>query len=271
MNMKKQQDKKIKYPTDFLLWKKKKRQISMLTAYDATMAYLLSRSNVDAFLVGDSLGMVMQGNQSTVPVTLENMIYHGQLVRRGAPQSFIVLDMPFASYHFGLDKSLENALNLFQSTHASALKLEGAEPHLLQLIERLSCSGVPIMGHLGLMPQRFLNMGGFRLTSTDKKTVEKLEHDCLALQKSGCFAVVLELVNEEITKKISQKLRIPVIGIGAGKYADGQIRVVNDLFGMDPRFSPSHCYVYETIGEKIMQFANEFHDDTIHFRYKSKL
>ena len=251
------------YPKDWLSYKAAGRKISMLTAYDATMARLLTNSEIDAFLVGDSLAMVVQGHNSTTLVSLEDMIYHGKMVRRGARNKFIVVDMPFASYHFNLDRSIENAIRLFVETGASALKLEGGEPHLLELIERLTIAGIPIMGHLGLMPQRYLNAGGFVMQGKDKATANQIKKEAQQLEKAGCFALVLELVNSSLAQIITKELSIPTIGIGAGNDTDGQIRVTNDILELDLRFTPAHARIYSSLGQGIIQIANQYHNDVL--------
>ncbi len=227
--------------------------IPMLTAYDATSAYLGEQAGVPMLLVGDSMGMVIQGHQSTIPVTLEHIIYHSQIVVRATQKALIVGDMPFMSYKVSVEQAMQNAARLMQETEVGAVKLEGGES-VAPAIERIVQAGIPVMAHIGLTPQSVNQFGGFRVQGKDKNTAEQLICDAQAVQDSGAFAVVLELVPAQLAEEITNKLKIPTIGIGAGPYCSGQVQVFHDLLGLYPSFGPKHSKKYADAG-KVMQDA----------------
>ncbi|MFC0299452.1 3-methyl-2-oxobutanoate hydroxymethyltransferase [Virgibacillus soli] len=215
-------------------------KITMLTAYDYPSAKLAEESNVDMILVGDSLGMVVLGYDSTIQVTVDDMIHHGKAVKRGAPDTFIVLDMPFMSYHISLEASLENARRLFQETNVQALKVEGASREVVTLVEKLTSAGIPVVGHIGLTPQTVNVLGGYKVQGKDQATGKKLLQEAKQLEKSGAIGIVLECVPKELAEMITAEIEIPTIGIGAGIHCDGQVLVYHDLliYGVDrlPKF-----------------------------------
>lgn len=225
-------------------------KITMLTAYDATFARLLDQSRIDILLVGDSLGMVIQGHETTLPVTLDEIIYHTRAVARGAGRAHIVGDMPFMSYQAGLSEAIANAGRLIKEGGCHSVKLEGGAQHI-ELISRLVRSGVPVMGHIGLTPQSFHQLGGFKVQGRAAGEDEKLLADALALQEAGAYALVLEGIPAEIAARITAALDIPTIGIGAGKSCDGQVLVIYDLLGMDDSFKPRFVRRYEQLGTRI--------------------
>lgn len=222
--------------------------IPMLTAYDATSAYLGEQAGVPMLLVGDSMGMVIQGHQSTIPVTLEHIIYHSQIVMRATEKALVVGDMPFMSYKVSVEQGMQNAARLMQESGVGAVKLEGGE-FVAPTIDRIVQAGIPVMAHIGLTPQSVNQFGGFRVQGKDKDTAERLICDAQAVQDAGAFAVVLELVPAQLAQEITDKLKIPTIGIGAGPHCSGQVQVFHDLLGLFPSFGPRHSKKYADAGQ----------------------
>ncbi len=228
--------------TELVRFKELGKQITVLTAWDAISSSIVEASGADVVLVGDSLGMVVLGHNTTLPVTLDQILHHTQAVCRGfskplSKQPLVVCDLPFLSYQCGEDKAVEAAGSLLKNSSASAVKLEGAEPETLLVIKRLIRMGIPVMGHLGLTPQS-VHQIGYRTQAKDKESQDKILKDSEMLQKSGCFAIVLEHIPEEIASRIQKDLTIPVIGIGAGEKCDGQVRVTADLLGLSNKQPP---------------------------------
>lgn len=215
------------------------RGLNMLTCYDYQSARMLSETELDMILVGDSLGNVILGYDTTVSVTKEEMIIFGAAVKRGAQNKFVVVDMPFGSYS-GLESGVDNAVEIFRSTKAEALKLEGAFPYQLELIERLTQIGIPVMGHIGLTPQSVHQQGGYYTHGKTETSANKLIEDAKNLQAAGVFSIVLECVEQSIAEKITDILDIPTIGIGSGDSTDGQVLVLNDLLGQGES-APGFC------------------------------
>lgn len=230
-------------------------KITMVTAYDYPAAKIAEQAGIDMILVGDSLGMVVLGYDSTIQVTVTDMIHHGKAVTRGAKNTFVVVDMPFMSYHLSLEDSLKNAREIMQDTGAQALKVEGASKEILTLTNRLSNAGVPVVAHLGLTPQSVHVLGGYRVQGKDKATAEKLIQDAIALEESGAMALVIECVPEELAAIVTKEISIPTIGIGAGKDCDGQVLVYNDLlkYGVDrlPKFVKSYFNANDTFKKSL--------------------
>jgi 3-methyl-2-oxobutanoate hydroxymethyltransferase len=222
--------------------------IPMLTAYDATSAYLGEQAGVPMLLVGDSMGMVIQGHQSTIPVTLEHIIYHSQIVMRATQKALIVGDMPFMSYKVSAEQGMLNAARMMQESGVGAVKLEGGE-FVAPTIDRIVQAGIPVMAHIGLTPQSVNQFGGFRVQGKDKDTAQQLICDAQAVQDAGAFAVVLELVPAQLAQEITDKLKIPTIGIGAGPHCSGQVQVFHDLLGLFPSFGPRHSRKYTDAGQ----------------------
>ncbi len=221
---------------DFILAKTQQRRLSMVTCYDYTFARLLSRSTVDGILVGDSAGMVIHGHPTTLSVTLDLMRIHTEAVARGAPEKFIVADMPFLSFRKGLDSAMD-AASVLMRAGAHALKLEGVYGHE-DVVARMVQSGIPVMGHLGLQPQSVRAYGGFRVQGKDGGGAHEIAAQAKMLEDLGTFAIVLECIPSELAREITESLHIPTIGIGAGAECDGQILVLQDLLGMNPDFHP---------------------------------
>jgi 3-methyl-2-oxobutanoate hydroxymethyltransferase len=220
--------------------KAKKGNLQVLTCYDFQTATLMNESALDMILVGDSVGNVILGYETTVEVTLEEMIIFGKAVRRGAPEKFLILDLPFGSYST-IAQGIHSATKLFKETKAEAIKLEGAFPYQLKLIERLTQTGIPVMGHIGLTPQSVHQQGGYYTHGKTDASQERLMKEAKALEAAGCFSMVLEMVEENLATKISEEVSIPTIGIGSGKNTDGQVLVVNDLLKMGPKTPPKFC------------------------------
>jgi 3-methyl-2-oxobutanoate hydroxymethyltransferase len=229
-------------------------KIAMVTAYDATAARLCDGAGVDAILVGDSLGMVVQGHDSTLPVTLEQMIYHCAMVRRGLSQSagraHLVADMNFGSYQASADDAVRAAMRLVAEGGAEAVKLEGGSDYV-DVVRRIVRAGVPVMGHLGLTPQSVHKMGGYVVQGKDSEKAQQILRDARALEAAGCYALVLECIPAELARVVSSQLRIPTIGIGAGVHCDGQVLVLNDLLGLDDRFVPKFVKRFGELGAAV--------------------
>lgn len=233
------------------------RRLAMVTAYDATQARLAQEAGLDALLVGDSLGMVIQGRDSTLGVTLDEMVYHSGLVVRGAPGLFVIADMPFMSYQAGIEDALRSAGRLLKDGMVHAVKLEGGQVITGQ-IEALIANGIPVMGHVGLKPQSIHLYGGYHKRGKDPHERDEILNDARAVEDAGCFAIVLESIPQELAKEVTNSLAIPTIGIGAGSACDGQIQVFHDLFGLQPDFKPKHTKRYSTIGDTIIAGLKDY-------------
>src|SRR5688572_18721715 len=240
--------------------KERGEKIAMLTAYDATFARLLDEAGADVLLVGDSLGMVVQGHDTTLPVTVDEMIYHCRAVARGARRAQIVGDMPFMSYQASIEQGLTNAGRLMKEGGCHAVKLEGGAQHA-ELVRRLVASGIPVMGHIGLTPQSFHQMGGFKIQGREEGGRKRLLDDARALAEAGAYAIVLEGIPTEIATEISAEVRVPTIGIGAGAGCDGQVLVCYDLLGMDDSFKPKFVRRYEQLSMRIRNAVQHFVED----------
>lgn len=251
----------MKQTTDFLKMKTTNEKIVMLTAYDYPQAKLAEKAGVDMILVGDSLGMVVLGYDSTIPVTMEDMIHHTKAVKRGAGDTFIVVDMPFMSYHLSRKDTLVNGARLIQETGAHAVKIEGADDFVLEGIQALTNAGIPVVAHLGLTPQSVGVLGGYKVQGKDAKEAKKLIEDAIKCEEAGAFAVVLECVPKQLAKEIQQRLTVPTIGIGAGIDCDGQVLVFHDVvnFGVDraPKFVKQYADSNELITLGINSYVTE--------------
>jgi len=262
-------------PTVLELKGKKGARLAMLTAYDYPTAKLAAEAGIDLLLVGDSLGMVVLGYDSTLPVTVEDMVHHTKAARRGAPEAFLVADMPFLSYGTA-DKALECAARLMKDAGADSVKLEGGE-EVVPVVEALVRAGVPVMGHVGLTPQTASALGGYKLQGKDEENARRIMDGALALERAGCWGVVLELVPAPLARLITERVGIPTIGIGAGAHCDGQVLVFHDLVGLFSGFTPTFVKRYAEAGEliraAIAQYAAEvrsgaFPDERRSFRMK---
>lgn len=246
---------------DLKRMKDEKEKITMVTAYDYPSAKQVEAADVDMILVGDSLGMVILGYDSTTKVTLDDMIHHSKAVKRGAPNTFITVDMPFMTYHASLEDSIKNATILFQQTEAHAVKIEGRSKDTIALIERLTEGGIPVIGHLGLTPQHHHVLGGYRVQGRDNEARNKIIADAVDIAKAGAVSIVLEGIPETLGKEITEALDIPTIGIGAGIHCDGQVLVYHDIlqYGADrfPKFVKNYGNFDQVGIEGIKQYVQE--------------
>ena len=217
--------------------KERGEKISMLTSYDYTMAQIVDGAGIDIILVGDSASNVVAGNVTTLPITLDQMIYHGKSVVKAVQRALVVVDMPFGTYQGSDIDAVNNAIHMMKITHADALKLEGGE-EILPSVKRILAAGIPVMGHLGLMPQSINKFGTYAVRAKEDAEAEKLIRDAKMLEETGCFAIVLEKIPASLAERVAKELTIPVIGIGAGGAVDGQVLVVTDMLGMTNDFSP---------------------------------
>jgi 3-methyl-2-oxobutanoate hydroxymethyltransferase len=257
--------KRIRVP-DFAARKRAGEKIVMLTAYDATMARLLDRAGIDALLVGDSLGTVILGLDTTLPVTLDAVVHHTRAVSRGAERAFVIADMPFLTFQVSVEEAVRNAGRLLQEGGAAAVKLEGGRP-VVDVVKRLVDVGIPVMGHLGLQPQSVHQAGGYRKQATQPEQADALLIDALALQDAGAFSLVLEAIPAAVAATVTQGLSIPTIGIGAGPDCDGQILVSYDMLGLFDGFVPSFVHHYAKLGDAVVSAASEYASDVRAGRY----
>ena len=245
-----------------------KQKITCLTAYDYPTARLLDNAGVDILLVGDSLGMVVLGYDSTLPVTLDEMIHHTRAVRRATHHALLVADMPYGSFHVSLDESVRNAVRLVKEGGAEAVKVEGGERRI-ELIARLVEAEIPVMGHVGLTPQSINALGGFHVQGKSADAARQLERDARAVEVAGAFAVVLESMPRDLAARITEKLRIPTIGIGAGSDCDGQVLVFHDLAGFTAGHMPKFARQYANLSAEITRAVSEFCGDVRNGRFPS--
>ncbi len=239
---------------------KGKEIISVLTAYDYSTAKIIDDAGIDIILVGDSLGMVVLGYESTIPVTLSDMIHHAKAVNRAVKHAHLVVDMPFMTYHVDDKTTMENAMKLMQESGADSIKLEGGE-EIIDKVKKLINAGVPVMGHLGLLPQSVNQLGGFKLQGTNEESAKKIINDALLLQEAGVYSIVLEAIPHQLAKTISESLTIPTIGIGAGVDCDGQVLVVNDMLGSFTDFTPKFVKKYGDIYNDTKKMFQKYRDD----------
>ncbi|MDB5196029.1 MAG: 3-methyl-2-oxobutanoate hydroxymethyltransferase [Flaviaesturariibacter sp.] len=236
------------------------KKISMLTAYDFSFAKLIDESGIDVILVGDSASNVMAGHETTLPITLDQMIYHASSVVRGAKRCLIVVDMPFGSYQSNGDIALASAIRIMKETGAHAIKMEGGE-EILDSVKRIISAGIPIMAHLGLTPQSIYKFGSYNVRAKEEVEAAKLKNDARLLEEAGCFGLVLEKIPATLAKEVSESLTIPTIGIGAGKHCDGQVLVMHDMLGINTEFKPRFLRQYLNISEQITGAVKQYIDD----------
>ena len=234
--------------------KQRGERISMLTSYDYTMAQIVDGAGMDVILVGDSASNVMAGNVTTLPITLDQMIYHAKSVVRGVKRAMVVVDMPFGSYQGA------SAIRIMKESHADALKLEGGE-EIIDTVKRIISAGIPVMGHLGLMPQSINKYGTYTVRAKDDSEAEKLIRDAHLLEEAGCFAIVLEKIPATLAERVASELTIPIIGIGAGGHVDGQVLVIQDMLGMNngfrPRFLRRYADLYTVMTDAISRYVSD--------------
>lgn len=240
--------------------KSRGEKISMLTAYDYSMAKIVDAANIDVILVGDSASNVMAGHETTLPITLDQMIYHASSVVRAITRSLVVVDLPFGSYQSDPKEALRSAIRIMKESGGHAVKLEGGK-EVKDSVKRILHAGIPVMGHLGLTPQSIYKFGTYSVRAKHKEEAEQLKTDALMLEKAGCFAIVLEKVPAALAEEVAKSLTIPIIGIGAGGGVDGQVLVLHDLLGMthefNPRFLRRYMNLYEDMGKAISQYVED--------------
>jgi 3-methyl-2-oxobutanoate hydroxymethyltransferase len=232
-------------------------KISMITAYDFSFARLFDAAGIDVILVGDSASNVMAGNETTVPITMEQMIYHAQCVVRGIDRCLVVVDMPFGSYQSNSDNAVASAIRIMKETGGHSVKLEGGE-EVINSIKRIVAAGIPVMGHLGLTPQSIYKFGTYTVRAKEESEAEKLRKDALLLQEAGCYAIVLEKIPAGLAKEVSQSLTIPTIGIGAGKDCDGQVLVMHDMLGINNEFKPRFLRQYLNLESQVTGAVQQY-------------
>jgi len=238
-------------------------RITMLTAYDATFAKLFDQAGIDVLLVGDSLGMVIQGHDTTLPVTMDQMVYHCSAVARTAERAHLVGDMPFGSYQAGVDEAVKNAMRLVAEGGVESVKLEGGAAYA-DVVSRVVRAGVPVMGHIGLTPQSVHKLGGYVVQGRTEGKAQQLLDDAKALEQAGCYSLILEMMPAELSARISRSVSMPVIGIGAGAGCDGQVLVSYDMLGLNPDFTPRFVKRYLEMGVAIRDAVQKFRDEVRH-------
>ncbi len=233
------------------------KKISMLTGYDFSMARIIDAAGIDVILVGDSASNVMAGHETTLPITLDQMIYHASSVVRACNRALIVVDMPFGSYQGNSKEALSNAIKIMKETGGHSVKLEGGR-EIIESISRILTAGIPVMGHLGLTPQSIYKFGTYVVRAKEEEEAEQLIGDAKALEAAGCFAIVLEKIPADLARKVAQSISIPIIGIGAGNGVDGQVLVVHDMLGINNEFSPRFLRKYNNLYEQMMTAFQEY-------------
>jgi 3-methyl-2-oxobutanoate hydroxymethyltransferase len=263
--------KEIKRITTHVLQEMKERgeKISMLTAYDFSMAKILDAAKVDVLLVGDSASNVMAGHMTTLPITLDQMIYHASSVIRGIYRALVVVDMPFGSYQGNSKEALQSAIRIMKEAGAHAIKLEGGE-EVVESIKRIVSAGIPVMGHLGLTPQSIYKFGTFEVRAKEEAEAQKLVSDAHALQEAGCFAIVLEKIPAKLATQVAKEIKIPIIGIGAGGNVDGQVLVTHDLLGISKDFSPRFIRRYLNLYDDILKAVGSYIEDVKNLNFPNE-
>jgi len=235
-------------------------KISMLTAYDYTMGRIIDEAGIEVILVGDSAGNTMAGYDTTIPMTMDQMVYHAQCVTRGVKKALVVSDLPFMSYQITAQEALRNAGRMMKEAGAHAVKLEGGK-EIADTVKRIVDAGIPVMGHLGLTPQSIYKFGTYKVRATEDEEAQQLLDDALKLEEAGCFAIVLEKIPSDLARKVTQSLSIPTIGIGAGSQCDGQVLVLHDMLGLNkdfkPRFLRRYADLEERMGEAVKQYVKD--------------
>ncbi len=252
---------------DFIARRRSGEKLVMVTAYDALFGRLVDEAGVDAVLVGDSLGNVIAGLPSTIPVTLDQMIYHATMVRRGVTRALLIVDMPFLTYQVSEQEALRNCGRVIQETGAQAVKLEGAGEEVIRAIRALSRVGIPVMGHLGFTPQSVLAFGGNRVQGREKDAAERLIADARRLEAAGVFSIVLELMPADVAAEVTDAVTVPTIGIGAGPGCSGQVLVLPDLLGLNDRFTPKFLKRYGNLADQVRRAVSRYGDEVRQGRY----
>jgi 3-methyl-2-oxobutanoate hydroxymethyltransferase len=240
--------------------KERGEKISMLTAYDFSMARIIDHAGIDVMLVGDSASNVMAGNETTLPITLDHMIYHATSVINAVSRALVVVDIPFGSYQANSEEALKSAIRIMKESGAHAVKMEGGL-EIRDSVERVLSAGIPVMGHLGLTPQSIYKFGTYTVRAKDPEEADKLVKDALLLEQLGCFSIVLEKIPAELAKKVSSEVNIPIIGIGAGPHVDGQVLVMHDMLGINKDFHPRFLRRYADLHEAIVEAVSRYIED----------
>ncbi len=235
-------------------------KISMITAYDFSFAGIFDAAGIDVILVGDSASNVMAGHETTLPITLDQMIYHGQSVVRGVSRCLVVVDLPFGTYQSNSDIALASAIRIMKETGAHSVKMEGGA-EVIDSIKKIVAAGIPVMGHLGLTPQSIYKFGTYTVRAKEEEEAQKLRTDALLLQEVGCFAIVLEKIPAQLAKEVSESLHIPTIGIGAGGACDGQVLVMHDMLGINTEFKPRFLRTYLNMNEQVSKAVQQYISD----------
>lgn len=251
---------------DLLRRKQRGERIVMLTAYDALLASLVDAGGMDVVLIGDSVNTVLCGEETTLSATLDQMIYHGKIVRRGVRRALVVLDMPFLSYQVSVEDAKRNAGRAMKETGVQAVKLEGGES-IVPTVRALVEMGIPVMGHLGFTPQSMHALGGYRVQGRDTAAADRIVADARALEAAGVFSIVLELMPSDVARRVSESLTVPTIGIGSGPQCDGQVLVLHDMLGLNETFQPKFLKRYAELGEAVRSAVRAFADDVRAGRY----
>lgn len=255
-------NKEIKRVTTNTLQEMKQRgeRISMLTAYDFSMATIVDAAGTDIILVGDSASNVMAGHETTLPITLDQMIYHASSVVRAAKRSLVIVDLPFGSYQGNSKEALNSAIRIMKEAGAHGVKIEGGV-EISESVTRILTAGIPVMGHLGLTPQSIYKFGTYTVRAKEEQEAQKLREDAIKLQELGCFAIVLEKIPAQLAKEVAESVSIPIIGIGAGKYCDGQVLVIHDMLGLNqgfkPRFLRQYADLYSVMNDAIKKYIDD--------------
>ncbi len=236
------------------------KKIAMITAYDYSMASLVEAAKIDVILVGDSAANVMQGHKTTLPITLDEIIIYATSVVRAVSRALVVVDMPFGTYQGNSKQALASAIRIMKETGADAIKMEGGE-EILESVQRILSAGIPVMGHLGLTPQSINKFGTYAVRATEDEEAERLQRDALILQEAGCFAIVIEKIPAALAAQVTDTLKIPTIGIGAGPHTDGQVLVLQDMLGITQQFKPRYLRTYGTFGEDISNAIRHYISD----------
>jgi 3-methyl-2-oxobutanoate hydroxymethyltransferase len=255
--------------TDLNRKKRDGKKISMLTAYDYPTAKIMDEAGIDGILVGDSLGMVVLGYDSTVPVTMDEMIHHAKAARRGTKYAFLIGDMPFLSYQVSKEDAVKNAGSFMKEAGCDAVKLEGGR-EVIETVKAIVDAGIPVMGHLGLTPQSVSKLGGYKIQGKDADAAKRIVEDAISLERAGCFGMVLECVPDQVAKLVTEKVRIPTISCGAGTYCDGQVLVTNDMLGLFDRFVPKFVKQYVKLSSLISEAVKSFKEEVESGKFPGK-
>ena len=249
--------------------KLKGEKIAMLTAYDYSMAKILDESDIDVILVGDSASNVMAGHKTTLPITLNEMIYHASSVMRAVKRALVIVDLPFGTYQGNSIEALQSAIRIMKESGANAIKIEGGE-EVIESVKRILSAGIPVMGHLGLTPQSIHKFGTYIVRATEDDEAEKLAKDAGLLEDAGCFGIVLEKIPAELATRVTNEIKIPTIGIGAGNGVDGQVLVLHDMLGITTKFSPRFLRRYHNLSEEIKGSVNSYINDVKSVNFPNK-